>query len=195
MKSIIENLKSIFSGGPSPEVGTRSERRSYVIDPGAGTKGREKLPPGAQVKVLQRLARFAEKESIKLSAVFEGKELRAVKHQGDFQGITVYFVSEPSIFGRIFLEIAKDSAKEAVVTAITNDVELEQSVLSAGCNVMRLSTFEKVFEGGLRRNGTGGSRASRGPRPRRKKPDQQPRMSKQGGSDTDPVRDLLDLVD
>jgi len=195
MKSIIENLKSMFSGGSPQETASWNERRSYIIDPGARTKGREKLPPGAQVKVLQRLARFAEKETVKLSAVFEGKELRAVKHQGDFQGVTVYFVSEPSAFGRNFLEIVQDSAKETAVTVITNDVELEQLVLSAGCGVMRLSTFEKVFDGGLRRNGTAGGRASRAPRPRRKKPDQQPRMSKQGGSDTDPVRDLLDLVD
>ena len=100
----------------------------------------------------------------------------------------------------VALKLVRDTGRAGPVIMITDDVEIEKSALSAGAQVMRLSTFEKALEGGLRRGGggngsRGAARGGSGQRNRRRRNDGQPRMSKQGGSDKDAVRDMLDLVE
>lgn len=196
MKTIIDTLKSLV-GGNSPRPESPLARRC-IVDPGSG-KSRDRLPPGVQVKMLQRLGRFAEKEALKVDVVFEGKDLRAVQHGGEFQGVNVFFVSNAADVKGAALKLVRDGGRGNPVMMVTDDTEIEKSVLGAGAQVMRLSTFEKALEGGLRRGGNngsrGGSRSSGGSRNRRRRNEDQPRMSKQGGSDKDAVRDMLDLVE
>lgn len=193
-----------------PGVGgeTAAAKRRYIIDPAPRMPGkdkREKLTPAEQVKFLQRLSRFARKESLEMAAVFATKELRAVQHRGDFQGIAVYFEPDASGFDHMVANLVREQGQDARVMVITDDDQLEQTVRTGGADAMRLATFVKALDGGggEGRNGNGGggasrpSRANRRPRGRRRnKPaSETPRISRQGGSDTAAVRDLIDLVD
>ncbi len=164
------------------------------------------MAPGAQVKFLQRVSRFAEKESIAFTVVLGGKELRAVKNGDDFQGVRVYFAEQAGAFAGVVTEQVRNKLKSGPVTFITDDPKLEGEAASVGADSMRLTTFLKAFDGGGSRDGAGGKSSrnrnrsrnrsrdrSGGDRNRRN--DDQPRMSRQGGSDTVAVRDLLDLVE
>jgi hypothetical protein len=193
---------------------TAGGRRTYVVDPAGsdGGKGRrERLPPGAQVKLLQRLARFAKRESLPMAAVFVGKELRAVQDGGDFQGVTVYFAPETEAFPARVASVVRERGRGAQVTVITDDPQVEGAAAAAGAALMRWSTLAKAVDqggggsgggsggggGGGKPTGTGGRKPGRNrPRTRRRRDDDdEPRMSRQGGSDTVAVRDLIDLVD
>jgi hypothetical protein len=187
---------------------TAGGRRTYVVDPAGsdGGKGRrERLPPGAQVKLLQRLARFAKRESLPMAAVFVGKELRAVQDGGDFQGLAVYFAPESEAFPARVASVVRERGRGAQVTVITDDPQVEGAATAAGAALMRWSTLAKAVDqgggagagAGGKPTGTGGKKPSRNrPRMRRRRDgDDEPRMSRQGGSDTVAVRDLIDLVD
>jgi hypothetical protein len=198
--SLIEQLKAWLS--PSPGPGRTSSRRVYVIDPAGWSrdkKGRERLAPGVQVKILQRLSRFAKKEAVDITAVFEGKELRAVKHKGEFQGIRVYFAgSAGASCSDTILSAAKDRRRSARVTVITDDASLTPSIESAGGDAMRLSTFRKALDGPAGKNGDGdrSQRGGRKGRGGRKRPsDSQPAQKEKQPAARDPVSDLIDLVE
>lgn len=180
----------------------------YIVDPAPrkpGKEKREKLTPADQVKFLQRISRFARKEMLDVAVVFATKELRAVQHRGDFQGITVYFEPDGNEFYDMVVRVVREQSEDARVTVITDDDELEQEVRGAGAQAMRMTTFAKALDGaGESRNGNGGGGgASRPARPHRrargrrrgKSDGDTPRISRQGGSDTAAVRDLIDLVD
>ena len=89
--------------------------------------------------------------------------------------------------------------KQGGVTVITNDPELSGKVRDAGGQAMRYETLKKAFEGSGTGRGTSGgsqsSRPSRSRKSRRRSDDESPRGSRQGGSDTSRVREMLDLVD
>lgn len=206
--------KKLF-GGASAGMGAGASsapavRRTYVVDPGvleAGKGRRERLSPGAQVKLLQRLSRFAKRESVPMAAIFVGKDLRAVQDGGDFQGVTVYFEPEGDAFADRVASVARERGRGLRVTVITDDPRVETAAAAAGADSMRWSTLAKALDpggsggggagGGPKPSGTGGKKSPRGrPRTRRRREgDDEPRMSRQGGSDTVAVRDLIDLVD
>ena len=175
----------------------------YVVDPaytasGNDKKGRGRLNPGAQVKALQKISRFAKREALTLMAVFEGHELRVVSHKGDFHGVQVFFEPEQDAFHRAALGVARDAMKNGAVTVITNDAELVDKVRGAGGQAMRYETLKKALENGSERSAPTGTRSSRPPRgrkPRRRADEEIVRGSRQGGSDTSRVREMLDLVD
>jgi len=163
-------------------------------------KGRDRLPPGAQVKILQRLSRFAKKESLDLSAAFEGKALRAVEHEGDFQGITVYFASpQGTAYADMVMSIVKRGLRSAQVTGITDDPKLTASIEAAGGEAMRYSTFRKALDAGGGRNGEGsGNRPNRSNRRSRSRPpagESREAKPKKPAPERDPVSDLIDLID
>jgi predicted RNA-binding protein with PIN domain len=189
------------TGGPAPS------KRRYIVDPAPrlpGKEKREKLTPAEQVKFLQRLSRFVRKEGLEVVAVFATKELRAVQHRGDFQGIQVCFEPDLEGFNQMVADLVRDQSQHARVTVITEDEPLERAVVGMGADAMRLGTFAKALEGsGDSRGENGGGGASRSARPHRRPrgrrrgrgDDESPRISRQGGSDTAAVRDLIDLVD
>lgn len=199
--SLVDRIASWWK---TPEGNAPSHsRRVYVVDPAGMSrdrKGRDRLPPGMQVKILQRLSRFAQKESLVLSAVFEGKALRAVEHEGDFQGVKVYFASpQGSAYADLVLSIVKRGLRSAQVTVITDDPKLAAATEVAGGETMRYTTFRKALDAGSGKNGEGGeNRAKRSNRRGRSRPPAgEPREGKppRPAPDRDPVSDLIDLID
>ena len=205
--SLFDQIASWFK---TPEGRTPSHsRRVYVVDPAGMSrdkKGRDRLPPGAQVKILQRLSRFAKKESLDLSAVFEGKALRAVEHEGDFQGIKVYFASpQGSAYAEMVMSIVRRGLRSAQVTGITDDPKLAASIEAAGGQAMRYATFRKALDAGGGKNGEGsGNRPKRSNRRGRSRPpageSRESRESREAkpqkpAPERDPVSDLIDLID
>lgn len=200
-------FSKIFGGGESGGS-TDAIRRTYVVDPvaaGNGKNKRDRLAPGAQVKLLQRLARFAKREELPMAAVLVGKDLRAVQDGGDFQGVTVFFEPESGSYPARVASVVRERGRGAQVTIITDDPKVEESATAAGAVPMRWSTLLKAMDlGGGGEGGSGGGSGSGGkkaprnrPRNRRRRNDgeAEPRMSRQGGSDTVAVRDLIDLVE
>ena len=196
MRSLVNRVRNLVGGRPG--TASAGGARRCVIDPGSGIKGRDRIPPGVQVKMLQRLGRFAEKEGLKVDVVLEGRDLRAVQHGGEFQGVGVFFAAAGDDIARVALKVFNDAARGTPAVLVTDDDELGRAARDTGGQAMRLTTFEKALDGGLRRGrGDGGGRSGGhgGARNRRRRRDDAPQMSKQGGSDRDPVRDMLDLVE
>lgn len=171
----------------------------------AGAKsGRDRIPPRAQIQALQRLARFAKKESIRLVAVIDGKELRDVAHGADYQGITVYF-SEKS--GSLVEAICKASQKHQGALVITDNRDVEKKVSAQGAETMRVSSLKKGLDsvlggsgGSPSRSGAGGNqrrRSSGGGKQRRPAREKSEGVTgkKEEPKDVDPVSELIDLVE
>jgi hypothetical protein len=194
---LLKIIKDLAGGGESAQ-GQNS--RTYIVDIGGIDRGktrRERMSPGVQVKHLQRLARFTQREEIPVSVLLEGKELRAVEHGGDFQGIKVYFEADGDAFAKTMLSLVRDRLSRHAVTVITDDAALDVAVQGAGGQAMRLSTFAKALDASTGpSDGNGSSRSdssARRPRSRRRRNDPEPKPAVQGGDET--VRDLIDLVD
>jgi hypothetical protein len=205
--SFLDKIKSIFSPGSSATF--TGSGRMCVVDAAGLARGDgkvERLSPGVQIKVLQRLSRFAEKESVPICAVFEGKELRAVEHGGDFQGIKVFFASKPGSREEMLLGFLKGRGSD--VTIVAGTPKLEAMVLERGGQFMRLGTFRKGLEGpGEGSNGGRSQGRKKGPRrrggPQKDRNDRSDRgqdRRKRGGDDrppqdVDPVHQLIDVVE
>jgi len=174
--------------------GHRGAKRLYVLDVSAlaaKSKGGPRPSPAEHVKLLEQVARFAEKERIQLSAVLDGKELREVSNGGRFNGVTVYFATHSTKVGEVMIEVLKQGLRQNEVMVITSDQRLEERVRELGGTTMRIATFKKALNGvvGTNEERSSGSRR----RPRRKR-----RSSTDGrakSSKRDAVRDLVDLVD
>jgi hypothetical protein len=157
------------------------------------------MAPGEQVKFLQRLARFTKREALTVSVLLEGKELRAVQHGGDFQGLRVFFEASSGGVENKMVDLVRQYRRDGDVTVITDDTSLEDPVRDAGADAMRLSTFVKAWDAATG-SGSGGGSSSKPNRngrrqrsSRRRQQPQQERASVQGGGDT--VRDMIDLVE
>ncbi len=192
---ILDKLKNL---GSAPPPNRTSGTRSYVVDAMGSDRGkqrRERLAPGEQVKFLQRLARFTKREALTVSVLLEGKELRAVQHGGEFQGLRVFFEPDSGGVQNKVVDLVRQSGRDGHVTVITDDKALETPVRDAGADAMRMSTFVKAWDA----SGGGGSSSKsnrnggRRQRASRRRQPQQERASVQGGGDT--VRDMIDLVE
>ena len=199
--SFLDKIKTFFDAGD--DTTPAGSGRMCIVDAAglARADGKvERLSPGSQIRILQRLSRFAEKESVPISAVFEGKELRAVEHGGDFQGIKVYFAGKSGSREDLLLSLVKGRAN---VTLIGN-TGLESKVLERGGAFMRLATFRKALEGPGEGSGGNGRSQGRKKNTRRRGPpkdrERNQNRRKQGGedkppADADPVHQLIDVVE
>ena len=157
--SILDTIKAFFSGG------SRSGKL-YIIDAAqlAGG-GNERLGPRDQVQVLQHLSRFAEKESISIQAVFEGRALREVAHGENYGGVQVFFADSTANLQNMLLDLLKKGLRSKQAVLVTASRPVEERAISMGGSTIRPSTFRKAFEnGGGDRGGDRGDRGGRGGR-------------------------------
>ena len=198
--SLFSKVKALWDSSPA----NRSGSQVCVLDPayhgsGNGKHRRERMSPGIQVKILQRVSRFAEKESLRMAAVFEGNELRVVPHGGDFHGVKVFFESEASAYPTAVMDVIRTMKRAGAVTLITDDPNLSSQAEQRGIATCRYTTFKKALDGdGAKRDGNPTPKSARNPRRNRSRrhPDgEAARGSRQGGSDTSMVREMIDLVE
>lgn len=145
-------LKAIFGGGSKAE--SSGTGRLCVIDGERMIEGRE-AGPGDRFQVLQRLAKFHEREKIKMQVVFGGRPLREAEHGSEFSGVKVLYTEQGQNYVEAFLNIAKDAARRESIMVITNDIELEKKAVEAGAITLRASTLRKAFDGEGERSGEG----------------------------------------
>lgn len=171
--SLLKAVKSVFGGGSSSSGGGD---RLYLVDGERMLDSRD-VGPGERAALLQRLARFVEREKIRMSVVFGGRPLREVEHGGEFQGIKVFYIESREAYAEQYVQTVKDALRRDKVCAITNDAETEKKIVDLGGTTIRCSTLRKGLEGGGEggeRGGPGGDRGGdfrgggdRGPRRRR----------------------------
>lgn len=152
--SLFKAVKSMLGGGSSSSGG---EDRLYVVDGERMLDSRD-VGPGDRAALLQRLARFIEREKIRMNVVFGGRPLREVEHGGEFQGIKVFFIESREAYSEQYVQTVKDGLRRDKVCAITNDAETEKKIADLGGTTIRCSTLRKGLEGG----GEGGDRGERG---------------------------------
>jgi hypothetical protein len=88
-------LSKLFGGG---RAGAASR---IVVDGSRWSEGRggDRQSPRDQVQILQLIARFAKQEKIAAQVVFEGRPLREVSEDGDYNGLKVYFAEKQGSAG------------------------------------------------------------------------------------------------
>ena len=154
--SLLNSLKSVFSGKPAGVEGGRSTDRLCIVDGERMLDGRE-AGPADRAALLQRLARFVERENIRMNVVFSGRPLREVEHGAEFQGIKVFYAEQLEKLGEQILQLVRSG-----VVVVTNDAELEKQITDRGGITLRSSTFKKAFEAPSEGGGDPNRRGDRG---------------------------------
>ncbi|OGV41888.1 MAG: hypothetical protein A2X46_17700 [Lentisphaerae bacterium GWF2_57_35] len=217
--SLLDKIQAFFSSGSGSAH--QAAKRLYLLDAARISDEKangSRIGPREQVQVLQQLARFAEQEKVRLIAVFEGRPLREVENGGEYNGITVYFAEQDTSVNDVLLKLLKSESRRMPVVVVTADAQLEAKVLASGGQSLRVSTFRKALSGGNGGGSMGGDRGDRGrPMNRRRHFRQRggnggrPNSSQQEGAapseqqsggessnaapSSDPVRNLIDLVE
>ena len=205
-------LSRLFGGGQPAEGGASR----MIVDGSRWMDGRggDRQSPRDQVQILQVIARFARQEKIETQVVFEGRPLREVSEDGEYNGLKAFFTEKQGSAGDLALARARSAGTRGLVV-FTADAEVEQKAAAMGCVVMHTSTLRKAIEGGgqafgeqqggapMMRRGGDQRRRPMGNRPPQRPP---PRPSPPGeGSNAgaipaaqpanQAVRNLIDLVE
>jgi hypothetical protein len=169
-----------------------------------------KVPPRNQLQMLRRLARFSEREKIKLTAVLTGNPLHKAPRGKKFENITVLYSKSPEAHAKYLVKVVCSKGDGAVL--ISGSAAAEKIALGRGVTTMRVSTFRKAFDiggsdydgnerGGTDRKSRGGNeRSSTRGRPSRRRPQKQDAEKTEERppkdmSDADAINELIDLVD
>jgi hypothetical protein len=165
-------LKRLFGG--DAEAGGREGVRTVILDAERFVEGRGS--PGERASALKRLAQFAAREKIRLTAVFAGRPLREVAEDDTFEGVRVFFCERAEDIGARVRKLAQDAGSGSCL-AIVADRQLDKELADAGFRTMRVSTLKKAFEaeasGEDRQGGEGGGEGRRTMR--------RPRMDRRDG--------------
>ena len=170
---IFNKIKAFFAGGGR-------SGKLYIVDAAQLTgSGNERLGPRDQIRVLQHLSCFAEKENISIQAVFEGRALREVAHGENYGRIQVFFAENAIHVQNFLLDLLKKGLRSKQAVVVTSSRPIEESALSMGGSTMRPSTFRKAFENdggdrGERGRGDSRRRGDRRRSPRHQRPPQSP---------------------
>lgn len=163
-----------------------------------GVRGR--AAPRQQLQVLRMLSRVMQREKIDLTAVLSGKPLDKAPHNGKFDDMRVRYAKDETAVSKEMTKALKQAGSGGVL--VTDDIELEKSVIQSGGITLRLSTFRKLLEDGGEtavNSGDGSGRSSGGNRrPRRRKntkpsSPEEPKQEKESKDDT--ISQMIDLVD
>jgi len=147
----MKSLASLFRGwmGGRRAGGAGRADRLYVLDGAAflGYRGDRGAPsPRETVAGIQRLARFAQRERIRMQAVFLGEPPRNAPDGADFGGIEVFYANTAAERVESLARRAQQARRRGAVTVITADAVVEQRAQSLDCEVLRLATFRKGLE-------------------------------------------------
>lgn len=180
--NLLGKLAALFGGG--------SARKVCVVD-GDRLAGGDRVGPGERFQALNKLARYAGREELKIKVVFGGRPLREAGDGDDYNGVEVFY-------GETAEDVRKRLTKLMNATGgailVTSDQAFESELSARGYATMRLSTLRKAMEnstseGGSGREGGGGERTGgrdrdggrrRGGRGRGRGGDRRPRPSQEG---------------
>jgi len=102
--------------------------------------------PRDMIGLLYRLGRFAEKEKIRVTVIFEGDPLHKAADGDEFQGVTVYYAENPADRRARLSTQIKQAARKGRVTVVCGDEAVEKEAAAAGAQTLRASTFRKAME-------------------------------------------------
>jgi|GEM_PF-2817044 hypothetical protein len=214
--SLMEKVKGFFTG--DADTSEPVSKNLYVIDTVqlSDSNGGQRPSPRDQFQMLQKLARFAEREKLSVCAILEGRPLREAADREDFNGVFVVYAEHADQFADITMQQLKKSGRPA--TLVTADRKLEALAAEQGFETLRMSTLRKAMDDrdqgsrGANGSGRGGDRGrrKRRPRPTRKPnntpnadgnketseptPNSQTKPQPQKQPSRDDVSDLIDLV-
>ncbi|MCX6997854.1 MAG: hypothetical protein NTV49_12400 [Kiritimatiellaeota bacterium] len=136
-----------LSVGPA-EAGSRR----VVIDASRWPDGRgaDRQSPRDQVQALQQISRFARQEKLEAQVAFEGRALREVSEDGDYNGLKVFFAEKQGGVGDLVIRLVQRARPKGLLV-FTADAALEKKVAALGAATMHLSTLRKALEGGAGR--------------------------------------------
>jgi len=194
--SLMDKVKGFFSGdATAPEPVSKN---LHVIDTTHlhESNGGPRPSPRDQFLLLQKLARFAEREKLNICAVLEGRPLREAADNEDFNGVRVVYAERADQLAEIVMQQVKRGGRDSVV--ITGDRQVEMLATQQNITTLRSSTFRKALDerdnggrnhsharGGERGGDRGGERGGdRNRRRRRPRPPRRPDDEKSTGENT-----------
>lgn len=119
--------------------------RLYVVDGGSLLSSRDgRVNPRDVFGLLHRISRFAEMEKIDIQVVFESEPLNRAPDGQAYHGVSVRYEKTAAARKARILRAVKGS--RAKVTVITQDPDLDRSVVASGGEVLRAATFRKLLE-------------------------------------------------
>ncbi|NKB25468.1 MAG: hypothetical protein GKR87_14045 [Kiritimatiellae bacterium] len=172
-------------------------KRIYIVDTKhwMSSNGSKKSPtPRNQIDYLRDLARFVRKEKLECFSVLEGQPLRKVSDGGDFNGVTVYYAKQGTMFSEVIMKLLKKHISKYEVTVITTDIKLEKQVWDCGGQTFRSSTFGKALDSMAGVNNDRNKRLPRNRGGRRPVLTAKPRQEQKFQKPQDSVSELIDIV-
>lgn len=191
-----------------------------ALNESLGMKG--KVPPRNQLQILRRLARFSQREKIKVVAVLTGSPLIKAPAGKKFEDVVVLYSKAPEQHAKFLAKLA--GSKGAGGILVSGNAAAEKLAGNA-VKKMHMSTFRKAFDlGGDGEGGERGENRTRGNnRPQRRRPQKPTNGNKKSGneksgdeksgnekgenrpprqerqpkqnSESDAINELIDLVD
>ncbi len=157
-----------------------------------GMKG--DIPPRAQLQMLARLTRFAEREQIEMIAVMSGTPLSKAPAGKKFDSILVLYSASMEAHVRYVAKVA--ASRKAILLTDNNAIE---KLAGGGVPKMRISTFCKAFNSSSSSDGQESSDGGRNRRSRRgrgrSKGKTQNECNDGEDNSSDAIKELIDLVD
>ena len=123
--------------------------RRVVVDASRWPDGRgsDRQSPRDQVQALQQISRFVRQEKLTAQVAFEGRALREVSEDGDYNGLKVFFAEKQGGVGDLVIRLVQRAGPKGLLV-FTADSALEGKVAALGAATMHLSTLRKALEGG-----------------------------------------------
>lgn len=142
--SLFDKIMGLFG----PKSGAASGAPLMLVLDGAAylAGGRGRPGPRDLLALLSRLGRFATREKVKITVLFESDPLHRAGDGDELNGVTVYYVASPEERTERLWTLYKQLRRGSRVVVVSADPGLEKRVQAAGGEVLRASTFAKAVE-------------------------------------------------
>ncbi len=140
---LLDMFRKLSSGAPAGGA------RRIIVDASRWPDGRgaDRQSPRDQVQALQQITRFVRQEKLEAQVAFEGRPLREVSEDGDYNGLKVWFAEKQGGVGDLVIRLVQRSGPKGLLV-FTADPALGEKVTALGAALMHISTLRKTLEGG-----------------------------------------------
>ena len=152
MTTIFKRIKSALSGSANGKGSSNAVIDAASLFEAQHGNGRPRLPE--QVQLLNRLADFANKEGISLTAVFDSRALRESPNGELYKEVLTYYTNQEKKVADVVQHGVNKRGGDCIV--VTSNKEVEAAMAASGTTIISAVTFKKALDTALGKPKSGG---------------------------------------